>query len=460
MMLKTWNQLFTRSGWILEEQGKNTFDCKKETEENLQFLQACLEKADVQYVLKNRELMIVQELMDESNWIRAVEKAAKERRDTAYYFNPEYDELEICHLDLYMMGTVRQLNRLGFSTTLSCDGHDRRFPIIYLMKDIDIDLLTSILRLFGIPRVSFYEMRNHYKLSLRIKRSQLLDLAEQLSNLHSEWLEQGIEYIERQLLNQEIEQCLSIPGSSGEEDVIRKVVREKMKPYVDYITVDHYGNLLAEKTYGNGNGPTILLNAHLDTVYEIEPGRTIQKNGTIWTSSEGILGADDRAGVAIIVMIAKHLNQSDFCGKVKFIFTVEEEIGLVGAQHVDEYFLWGVDAAIVLDRRGNSDIVTSCGGIIPFCSSQYGLFFEQVAKEIGLVGWACREGGSSDTGVWASHGIESVNLSVGYGNEHTAQEFLDVQATYQTYTLLKGIFQKGRELRRTLRNISTMRCAQ
>lgn len=92
---------------------------------------------------------------------------------------------------------------------------------------------------------------------------------------------------------------------------------------VDYITVDHYGNLLAEKTYGNGNGPTILLNAHLDTVYEIEPGRTIQKNGTIWTSSEGILGADDRAGVAIIVMIAKYLNQSDFCGKVKFIFTVE-----------------------------------------------------------------------------------------------------------------------------------------
>lgn len=257
----------------------------------------------------------------------------------------------------------------------------------------------------------------------------------------------------------EIECLLSISGVSGEEDAVREVVKEKLTRYVDHITEDHYGNLLAEKTYGSGNGPTILLNAHLDTVDDIVEGRSIIKEGNIWSSSQGILGADDRAGVAVLLTIAKHLNQSKFNGKVKYIFTVEEEVGLAGAVQVDDYFLWGVDAAIVLDRRGNGDIVTSCGGIIPFCSEQYGEFFETVAKEAGLKGWACTAGGSSDTRVWARHGIQSVNLSVGYGNEHTDDEFLDVHATYQTYTLLKAVFQKPNELRRVLREISRIKSA-
>ena len=210
---------------------------------------------------------------------------------------------------------------------------------------------------------------------------------------------------------------------------------------------------MAEKTYRSGNGPTILLNAHLDTVYELEPNRTIMKDGAIWSSSEGILGADDRAGVAVLLHIAEHLFNSSFSGKVKFIFTVEEECGLVGARQIDEYFLWGTDAAIVVDRRGKGDIVVSCGGYIPFCDEAYGKFFEDVAKAEDLSGWASTNGGSSDTRIWAEHGIQSVNLSAGYGNEHTEREFVDVSATYGTAKLIKGVFEKTRELREVLRGI-------
>ncbi len=142
---------------------------------------------------------------------------------------------------------------------------------------------------------------------------------------------------------------------------------------------------------------------------------------------------------------------STFSGKIKLVFTVEEEAGLVGASKVDEYFLWGTHATIVVERRGTSDIVTSCLGTIPFCEDGYGEFIEQVAKEADLTDWKCTQGGSSDTIIWASHGIQSINLSVGYYHEHTDAECLDIRACYKTTQLLRMFLEKERELVRTLR---------
>lgn len=163
---------------------------------------------------------------------------------------------------------------------------------MYFDKDINIDKLISLLELFGIQRIIYRERESHYFMPLRVNRLELLDLAEKLSVIPLDWLEKGVEYIDEQLLYHEIESLLSIPGVSGKEHTIREDVKEKLTPLVDYITVDEYGNLLAEKTYRNGHGPTILLNAHLDTVDDISEKRTIVKDGSIWTSSEGILGAE------------------------------------------------------------------------------------------------------------------------------------------------------------------------
>ena len=252
----------------------------------------------------------------------------------------------------------------------------------------------------------------------------------------------------------QLEELLSIPGESGNEGLVREFVKEKLTPFVDFISVDRHGNLLAEKKYKSGHGPTILLNAHLDTVEEIMENRRIVKENGIWSSSEGILGADDRAGVAVLLNIAEKLHQfSSFSGKIKFIFTVKEEIGLVGASQIDDYFLWGIDAAIVVDRRGTGDIVTSCGGYIPFCDKEYGEFIEEVANEAGLNGWKCTPGGSSDTKIWAQHGIQSVNLSAGYNYEHTDDEYLDINSCFNTVQLIQAFLGKGHELYRLLNKI-------
>ncbi|HCX50770.1 MAG TPA: hypothetical protein DG757_17455 [Bacillus sp. (in: Bacteria)] len=220
--------------------------------------------------------------------------------------------------------------------------------------------------------------------------------------------------------------------------------------WIMYQSVDHAGNILVQKTYRGGNGPVILLNAHLDTVFEFEPNRKIIKDGNVWSSSEGILGADDQAGVSVLLHTADYFPYSSFSRKVKFVFTVEEECGLIGAQQVDDDFLWGIDGAFVVDRRCHGNIVTSCGGYISFCDERYGAFYEQVALEENLDGWKTTAGGSSNTRIWAEHGIQSVNLSVGYGSEHTEGEFVNIEDCYETVRLLEGVFKRNKEMKNLL----------
>lgn len=160
---------------------------------------------------------------------------------------------------------------------------------------------------------------------------------------------------------------------------------------------------------------------------------------SIWSSSEGILGADDRAGVAVILSVVKSLDRRAFSGTLKIALTVEEEIGLVGARNVDSAFLEGIDMAFVVDRRGTGDIVTSCGGYEPFCSEQFSSRIERFANKVEDHRWKVVAGGSSDTRIWASHGIESINLSAGFCNEHTDAEILDVEANYGTYLLVQQL---------------------
>lgn len=53
----------------------------------------------------------------------------------------------------------------------------------------------------------------------------------------------------------------------------------------------------------------------------------------------------------------------------------------MGASEVDEHFLWGIDAAFVVDRKGSGDDVTSCRSYIPFCDKRFGTFVEETVKK-------------------------------------------------------------------------------
>jgi len=99
------------------------------------------------------------------------------------------------------------------------------------------------------------------------------------------------------------------------------------------------GNLFA-RIPGSLDMPPILFCAHIDTV---KPGCGIKVNkidGRIQSDGTTILGADDKSGVAqIIIGIRKALDLGIPIAPIEVLFTVCEEIGLLGAKCFDKSVL-------------------------------------------------------------------------------------------------------------------------
>ncbi|WP_394190931.1 M20/M25/M40 family metallo-hydrolase [Paenisporosarcina quisquiliarum] len=429
-MANTWLELLNRYGFVTTQNGL-ALGVKELSKENRKYLQLLLKNADVHYQSLPNSIEILGEVIDEEKW----QEVQGNLTDgiTEMSFNP--DELPVIKLDLFIAGLVSQFIRLDLPTIYSCDGHDKRMPNIHFIN-AEMARKAEIL----LKHLNINCHRRGKKLSIRINRKKLPLVAGTLSKytdldvktimLNSD------SRISIDVFNDQLETLLNIPGESRRESKIRNHVLKEMIPYIDFVTTDFYGNILAEKRFGSG--PTVILNAHLDTVEKIKESRTILKEENIWTSTEGILGADDRAGINVILATLKSLQSNEFNGTLKIIFTVEEEIGLVGARKVNESFLWNTEMAFVIDRRGTNDIVTH-NNSQEFCNHEFGLSLERIANTNELGPWKSVRGGSSDTSIWASHNIQSVNLSAGYLHEHTDFEQLDVDANYNSYLFLKEI---------------------
>ncbi|MED1603279.1 M20/M25/M40 family metallo-hydrolase [Alkalihalophilus marmarensis] len=148
--------------------------------------------------------------------------------------------------------------------------------------------------------------------------------------------------------------------------------------------------------------------------------------------------ADDRAGISIVLELLSRISKTNFNGTLKVALTVKEEIGCVGAREIDQEFISDIDAAIVVDRRGTRDIVTS-NYSTSFCPDEFGKLFEKAGQSLGMDNWKVTVGGSSDARVFAEYGIPSVNLSAGYLHDHTDFETLDYKAAYETMLLVESV---------------------
>jgi tripeptide aminopeptidase len=95
--------------------------------------------------------------------------------------------------------------------------------------------------------------------------------------------------------------------------------------------------------------PRIFFSAHFDTV-EPTAGLIIEeRNGVLYSASDTILGADDKAGMAPAIEAVQSLIESgEKHGDVVLLFSVAEEIGLLGAGALDVSGL-GLDFGYVLD---------------------------------------------------------------------------------------------------------------
>jgi tripeptide aminopeptidase len=158
------------------------------------------------------------------------------------------------------------------------------------------------------------------------------------------------------------------PSSPGQLELGRLLLQQLRDMGLQDATQDEHGIVLATVP-GNCDAPVIAFNAHVDTSPETsgagvrpqvienydgndiplagDPSKVITTAGCpalaglkgqtlITTDGTTLLGGDDKAGVAIIMELARHLLENPEIphGPVRLLFTCDEEIGR-GALHVD-----------------------------------------------------------------------------------------------------------------------------
>lgn len=96
------------------------------------------------------------------------------------------------------------------------------------------------------------------------------------------------------------------------------------------------GNLVAFKKGTVTHAPPIFFSAHFDTV-EPTPGlEPIVEGDVIRSDGNTIVGADDKCGMAPILEAMRLLHEQNIPhGDIQLLLTICEEIGLVGAKHMD-----------------------------------------------------------------------------------------------------------------------------
>ncbi len=108
------------------------------------------------------------------------------------------------------------------------------------------------------------------------------------------------------------------------------------------------GNVLA-RIAGTVDAPPLLLSAHMDTVIPGEGVHPIVEGDVIRTDGTTVLGGDDKSGCAIICEVLRVLRDDGVRhGSIEVAFTICEEVGLLGAKHLDVSALTA-RAGLVLD---------------------------------------------------------------------------------------------------------------
>jgi tripeptide aminopeptidase len=141
--------------------------------------------------------------------------------------------------------------------------------------------------------------------------------------------------VERRRLNDAFADLCRIRSVSGEEAAMAARVGEDLRGMgVEVEPPDAAGNLLA-RIGGRDPDRWVLLCAHLDTVPHEGVVEPVCEAGGWVSAGETILGADNKAAVAVLLALARRAALEGAPLGLELLFTTEEEVGLRGAKAFD-----------------------------------------------------------------------------------------------------------------------------
>lgn len=213
----------------------------------------------------------------------------------------------------------------------------------------------------------------------------------------------------------------------------------------DLYFVDFCGNIHVDLRINKNN--KTLFTAHVDTVHKEDGVNKYTTKGHFIHADRDVLGADDGAGVAILL----HLIRNDV--PAYYIFFQGEEKGGIGSSWLakcDPNLLMEFNRAIAFDRKETYSIISHQG--YTRCASDE--FCEKLAAELNTAEGEfmyCPDntGLYTDTAEFTYLIPECTNISVGYSNEHTIKESLDIN---HFYLLSKAVLKIDWDSLPTVRN--------
>lgn len=176
-----------------------------------------------------------------------------------------------------------------------------------------------------------------------------------------------------------------------------------------------------------GEKPSTMFTCHLDTAdKEQSKVSHVFQGNIIKTDGKSILGADDKAGMTVILyMISKGVPGL-------YYFFIGEEVGCVGSRKLsaiwkDTEFSKHVTKIVSFDRRGNGSVITH--QMFGRCCSDE--FAKELASRLNAAGCGLSmklddTGILTDSAKFMSIVPECTNISVGYQAEHTFGESQDI----------------------------------
>lgn len=154
--------------------------------------------------------------------------------------------------------------------------------------------------------------------------------------------------INRARLADTFRQLVLMDSPSKEEGVVADWIKRTLKEEIGAEVIEDQssgktgsesGNIIA-RIQGTEKVAPLFFNAHMDTV---EPGRGIKiifKDDIFRSDGTTVLGADDKSAIAVLIETARLLKEYRVShGPIEFLFTVCEEIGLLGAKSLDPSLL-------------------------------------------------------------------------------------------------------------------------
>lgn len=148
-------------------------------------------------------------------------------------------------------------------------------------------------------------------------------------------------YADKKRILETFLELVKVYSPSKNEENLAKLIIEKISLLGLSPERDEFGNIIGRMPAKEGiEAPIIFFSAHLDVV---EPCKDIQPvieeiDGTkvIKSSGNTVLGADDKAGLAMIIEAITSVIEKDLPhGEIELVLTLQEENGLVGSKAVD-----------------------------------------------------------------------------------------------------------------------------